>query len=108
MGRAAQDGQQRENPGDPEAPRLPLDRPARLIALIRRRPPPYFDFFAFFSPDAGFAPFFASAGSWTGCGESPAEPSSSTPCCGARSPKIFSKLGKPYLRTIGPLMAVAP
>src|SRR5262245_4151037 len=28
----------------------------------------------------------------------------SEPCWISREPKIFSKLGKPYLRTIGPLM----
>src|SRR5438270_148949 len=42
----------------------------------------------------------------------PADPSggvaggSSTPCWRSRLPKILSKLGNPYLRTIGPLMAV--
>ena len=52
-------------------------------------------------PSAGLG----SGGAW-GLGASPcgAGGGVSTPCSSSRLPKICSKLGKPYLRTIGPLM----
>jgi DNA integrity scanning protein DisA with diadenylate cyclase activity len=43
--------------------------------------------------------FFSVAGCFSASGVS-----SSTPCCSSRLPKIWSKLGKPYLRMMGPLM----